>query len=86
MTENLCTIRKNEKGRAVPCFYQVEVIGDIYFITCESCGKMISHPITARFINHVSEENLSRLAVSLIQKGQLTPAESTLADHIMKEI
>ena len=86
MSENLCTVRKNEKGRAVPCFYQVEVIDDIHFIKCESCSKPISHPITARFINHVSEENLSRLAVSLIQKGQLTPAESNLADHIMKEI
>lgn len=52
----------------------------------EGCGKVMSFPITARFIKHVSEENLSRLAVSLIQKGQLTKAESTLADHIMKEI
>lgn len=68
------------------CFMQPRNVGDIIMIQCEICDKPISHPITARFINHVSEENLSRLAVSLIQKGQLTPAESTLADHIMKEI
>ena len=81
MATGLCTVRKTK-----PCFHQVKVIDDIHFIQCIYCEKPISHPITARFINHVSKDSLSRLAVTLIQKGQFDPAESTLADHIMEEI
>lgn len=37
------------------------------------------------FMSHVSEHNLTRLMVQLLEKGKLTPAESTLADYVLEE-
>ena len=60
-----------------------------FFMSIEcACGAVLNSNLFRhlRLIKHIDEEKLRRIFVTLLQKGQLTPAESTLADHLMKEV
>lgn len=67
-------------------FYAIE---RDFFMSIEcACGAVLNSNLFRhlRLIKHMDPDKLSRLFVTLLQKGQLTPAESTLADHLMKEV
>lgn len=65
--------------------FQSREIDCIVYIMCDYCDAPMNHPITTRFLNHVTIENLTDLTTDLIQKV-LTPAEQRLAEHMMKEM
>lgn len=66
--------------------FHIRVIEDIHFVLCDWCDAPMNHPNTCRFLSHVEIESLVRLTSVLISKPLLSPAEKTLAEHMMKEV
>lgn len=71
----------NEKGH----FFQVREIEFIKFILCDYCDTPLGRQGN-KFLQCVSEENMTRLATGLISSRTFTPAQLTLIDHVKKEV
>jgi hypothetical protein len=62
------------------------VIEDIHHILCEYCDYPMVQLYCNSFEQHISKENMTRLATRLIEKQPLNKAELQLAERVKEVI
>lgn len=84
MKRTACAKNPNPKSDAHS--FHVREIDFISHILCDYCDYPMVQLFCNGFSQHISPENMTRLATSLIEKQPLSPAELRLAEHVKEVI